>query len=63
MVLTVEPGLYFPVSGGGSAFEGIGVRIEDDVLVTADGHAVLSSGAPKLPQEIETLMQESATVP
>ncbi|MGH7518571.1 MAG: aminopeptidase P N-terminal domain-containing protein [Gemmatimonadales bacterium] len=56
MVLTIEPGVYL-------SDERLGVRIEDDVLVTADGHEVLSSGAPKLPQEIETLMQETATVP
>jgi Xaa-Pro aminopeptidase len=56
MVLTIEPGVYI-------SEEKLGVRIEDDVLVTADGHEVLSSGAPKLPQEIESLMQEAATVP
>jgi Xaa-Pro aminopeptidase len=56
MVLTVEPGVYL-------SEERLGVRIEDDVLVTADGHEVLSSGAPKLPEEIEALMQEPATIP
>ena len=39
MVLTVEPGIYIPD-------ENIGVRIEDDVLVTDDGIKVLSSGLP-----------------
>lgn len=46
MVLTVEPGIYL-------ADEGLGVRIEDDVLVTEDGHEVLSAGAPKTIYEIE----------
>lgn len=50
MVLTVEPGIYIPV-------EKIGIRIEDDVLVTADGHEVLSAGAPRKAEDIERLMQ------
>lgn len=49
MVLTVEPGLYL-------ADEAIGIRIEDDVLVTANGHEVLSQGAPRRADEIERLM-------
>ncbi len=56
MVLTIEPGVYIPE-------ERLGVRIEDDVLVTSEGHEVLSSGAPKQPQEIESLMQEAVTIP
>jgi Xaa-Pro aminopeptidase len=56
MVLTIEPGVYI-------SDEQLGVRIEDDVLVTADGSEVLSAGAPKLPQEIESLMREGASVP
>jgi Xaa-Pro aminopeptidase len=51
MVLTVEPGFY-------SAEEGIGIRIEDDVLIGADGNTVLSSQIPKTPGEIETLMAD-----
>ncbi|MCX7096792.1 MAG: Xaa-Pro aminopeptidase [Methylococcales bacterium] len=59
MVLTVEPGIYVPADckGVDEQWRGIGIRIEDDVLVTADGHEVLSSGAPKTIQEIEALMQ------
>jgi len=56
MVLTIEPGVYISA-------EQLGVRIEDDVLVTADGHEVLSAGAPKLPDAIETLMREAASLP
>jgi Xaa-Pro aminopeptidase len=58
MVLTVEPGLYIPLGSEGAAkkWQGIGIRIEDDVLVTRDGHEVLSADAPKEPEEIESLM-------
>lgn len=51
MVLTVEPGIYVPE-------ERIGIRIEDDVLVTPDGHELLSAGAPRQPGDIEALMRE-----
>jgi len=50
MVLTVEPGIYIPA-------EKTGIRIEDDVLVTADGYALLSKGAPRAASEIENLMR------
>ena len=58
MVLTVEPGLYIPKGSKGVAkkWQGIGIRIEDDVLVTRDGHDVLSRAAPKTVEEIEALM-------
>ena len=58
MVLTVEPGLYLPASIKGLAKKwwNIGVRIEDDVLVTKDGHDVLSKDTPKTIDEIEALM-------
>lgn len=51
MVLTVEPGLYL-------RDEGLGVRIEEDVLVTASGREVLSAALPRRPEEIEQLMAE-----
>jgi Xaa-Pro aminopeptidase len=58
MILTVEPGLYiqpddtlFPAE-----FRGIGVRIEDDVLVTKDGCKNLSSAMPRHPDEVEAWM-------
>jgi Xaa-Pro aminopeptidase len=58
MVMTVEPGLYIAVNTKDipEKYLGIGVRIEDDVLVTADGNHVLSSKAPKQVEEIEELM-------
>ncbi len=59
MVTTVEPGLYLPpmLKGLAKRWWNIGIRIEDDVLVTADGHDVLSHGAPKTVDEIESAMQ------
>jgi Xaa-Pro aminopeptidase len=58
MVLTVEPGLYIPADSKGVAKKwwGIGIRIEDDVRVTKNGHEVLTSGVPKEVDEIEALM-------
>lgn len=51
MVLTVEPGLYFPTDDG-SRFRGIGIRIEDDVLVTAGGREVLTAALPTALHEL-----------
>jgi Xaa-Pro aminopeptidase len=57
MVLTVEPGCYVrPGEGVAERFANIGVRIEDDVLVTASGCEVLTAGAPKSVADIEALM-------
>ncbi|MDX5334399.1 MAG: Xaa-Pro aminopeptidase [Gammaproteobacteria bacterium] len=62
MVTTVEPGLYIPAGSKGvpKRYHDIGIRIEDDVLVTRDGHDVLTGAAPKDPDEIEDLMGEAA---
>jgi len=59
MTLTVEPGIYIPAGMRGvpKKFWNIGIRIEDDVLVTADGHEVLTRDAPKSVAEIEALME------
>ncbi|APV48760.1 Xaa-Pro aminopeptidase [Betaproteobacteria bacterium GR16-43] len=54
MVLTVEPGLYIrPAPNVPKAFWNIGVRIEDDVLVTAKGRDVLTSACPKTVKDVE----------
>lgn len=60
MVLTVEPGLYIPPDdkSAPAKYRGIGIRIEDDVLVTKDGNRNLTSKVPKDPEEIEGLMQK-----
>jgi Xaa-Pro aminopeptidase len=58
MVLTVEPGCYIRAGDGvPEKFANIGVRIEDDVLVTDDGHEVLTTAAPKSPDDIENVMR------
>jgi Xaa-Pro aminopeptidase len=59
MVLTVEPGLYFQSDDltVPAKFRGIGVRIEDDVLVTQKGHRVLSSSLPREVKEVEDWMR------
>jgi len=58
MVLTVEPGLYVAADcqDVDEKWRGIGIRIEDDVLVTQDGCEVLSANVPKTVSEIEQLM-------
>ena len=57
MVFTIEPGLYIPAAPDLPAkWHGIGVRIEDDVLVTADGHRVLSGALERSADEVEALM-------
>jgi Xaa-Pro aminopeptidase len=61
MVLTVEPGLYIGSEETGSAvdYAGMGIRIEDDVLVTADGHRVLSAAAPRTPAAVERACKQT----
>jgi len=59
MVLTVEPGLYIPPDDkdAPAKYRGIGIRIEDDVLVTEDGNRNLTAKVPKDADQIEALMQ------
>ena len=54
VVITVEPGIYIPD-------EGIGIRIEDDILVTEDGPVVLSRHIPRTVKEIEKVMSEKGS--
>jgi Xaa-Pro aminopeptidase len=56
MIVTIEPGIYIPE-------EKLGVRIEDDVLVTPDGFKILSGALPRTVEEIEAVMASSKTTP
>ena len=57
MVTTVEPGIYISSSSDvEDKWKGIGIRIEDDILVTAEGNENLTAFVPSNPQEIEALM-------
>ncbi len=53
MVITIEPGIYIPE-------EKLGVRVEDDVLITATGYKLLSERLPRSPDEIEKIMAAAA---
>jgi Xaa-Pro aminopeptidase len=55
MVVTMEPGLYFPD-------EELGIRIEDDVLITEAGHEVITASAPKSVADVEALMKQRAGI-
>jgi Xaa-Pro aminopeptidase len=64
MALTVEPGCYIRAADGvPERFWNIGVRIEDDVVVTDKGCDVLTSGAPKEAGEIEAVMADARERP
>jgi Xaa-Pro aminopeptidase len=52
MIFTVEPGIYIPE-------EGLGIRIEDNILITEDGHVNLTRAIPKEVDEIEAVMEEA----
>ncbi len=64
MAMTVEPGIYVAADNQDVAkkWRGIGVRIEDDVVVTRNGCEILTGGVPKSVDEIEALMAVSAEV-
>lgn len=64
MVFTVEPGIYIAEGTEGIPEEyfNIGVRIEDDVLVTEAGYEVLTAAAPKEVRDVETTMKESVMI-
>ena len=57
MVVTVEPGLYIrPSSKAPKHLHNIGIRLEDDVVVTKTGHTMITSGAPRSADDIEAWM-------
>ncbi|NKX52823.1 M24 family metallopeptidase, partial [Arthrobacter deserti] len=58
MVFTIEPGLYFKAEDLAipEEYRGIGVRNEDDILMTADGPVNLSAALPRTPDDVESWM-------
>ncbi|MCI0524243.1 MAG: aminopeptidase P N-terminal domain-containing protein [Acidobacteria bacterium] len=64
MVFTVEPGIYIAAGAENvpEEFFNLGVRIEDDVLVTEDGYEVLTAAAPKEVKDVEATMKESVMI-
>jgi Xaa-Pro aminopeptidase len=62
MVLTVEPGIYIAPDDAEAPeeFRGIGIRIEDDILVTSGGHEVMTAAVPKSVAEVEALTTAAA---
>ena len=63
MVLTIEPGLYISEdSNAPQKYKGIGIRIEDNLLVTENGHENLTLSVPKTISDIEALMQSAKNV-
>jgi Xaa-Pro aminopeptidase len=60
MAVTVEPGIYVrPAAGVPERFWDIGIRIEDDIVITDSGHRILSDNAPKTVVEIEAAVGKS----
>jgi Xaa-Pro aminopeptidase len=61
MTMTIEPGIYIPAGSRGVSkrWWNIGIRIEDDVQVTRDGHQVLTEDLMREPDEIEAFMSSS----
>jgi Xaa-Pro aminopeptidase len=63
MVITVEPGIYIPPdSPCDPKWWRIGVRIEDDILITKDGYELLSIRSPRTIEDIERLMREQSVL-
>ena len=63
MVITIEPGIYIPAgSPCDPKWWNIGIRIEDDILVTENGPINLSEGAPRKWQEVELLMKQGSAL-
>ena len=63
MVITVEPGIYIPANSPcDPKWWRIGVRIEDDILITKTGYELLSTKTPRKMQDIEKLMKEKSVL-
>jgi len=63
MVITIEPGIYIPENAAcDKKWWGIGVRIEDDYLITKDGYEHLSVSAPRAVKDIEAMMKLSSAL-
>jgi Xaa-Pro aminopeptidase len=63
MVLTIEPGIYIaPDAKVEGKYKGIGIRIEDNLLVTQSGYENLTKAAPKTIADIEKLMQSPSNL-
>jgi Xaa-Pro aminopeptidase len=64
MVLTIEPGIYVPpgASDVPARWRGIGIRVEDDVVITRSGCEVLTADAPKTVADITRTMKSSRRV-
>lgn len=59
VVITIEPGIYIPSSfDGPERYQGIGIRIEDEVLITDSGYEVLTASVPKEVKQIESLLNK-----
>jgi Xaa-Pro aminopeptidase len=58
MIVTIEPGIYIAedLEDVDERYKGMGIRIEDDVLVTEEGNETLTSAVPKKIDDIEALM-------
>jgi Xaa-Pro aminopeptidase len=63
MIITIEPGIYIPENSPcDPKWWNIGIRIEDDILITSDGPINLSVGAPRDWESIEKLMKEESAL-
>jgi Xaa-Pro aminopeptidase len=60
MVFTIEPGLYIPPGSKGvpAKYQGIGIRIEDDVAITKTGHEVLTNAVPRDVEAVESVLAD-----
>ena len=56
MVVTIEPGLYIPDDPVFGDYAGVGIRLEDDIAITAGEAEVMSAGVPLQPEDVEHLV-------